>query len=133
MSFSGFLIKAGTYEIPLSFMRYETYQIGYHGQDLDSYRDANGVLHRNALSHRIGKIEFNTPLMTMAEFQEVWSKVKAKYINATEKSISLTFYVPELDDYVTQTMYVPDIEFTIRNIDGNTVNIGETRIAFIAY
>ena len=133
MAFSGYLIKVDNYTVPLSFMRYESYKIGYHSQDLDSYRDANGVLHRNALAHRVGKIEFNVPMMTMDKFQDVWSKVRAKYLNATEKSANVTYYIPETDSYETQKMYVPDIEFSIRNIDGNTINLNETRIAFIGY
>jgi len=133
MAFSGYLIKVDNYTVPLSFMKYESYQIGYHSQDLDSYRDANGVLHRNALAHRVGKIEFNVPMMTMDKFQNVWSKVRAKYLNTTEKCANVTYYIPETDSYETQKMYVPDIEFSIRNIDGNTINLNETRIAFIGY
>ena len=112
MAFSGYLIKVDNYTVPLSFMRYESYKIGYHSQDLDSYRNANGVLNRNALAHRVGKIEFNVPMMTMAEFQDVWSKVTAKYLNAIEKCANVTYYVPETDSYETQKMYVPLFDFS---------------------
>lgn len=133
MAFSGYLLKVGDYTVPLSFMRYDTYQVGYHGQDLDSYRDANGELHRTALTHRVGKIEFNTPMMTQTQFQSVWANVKAKYTNEVEKRANVTWYDVENDTYHTQAMYVPDITPQIRNVDGNTINLNEVRIAFIAY
>ena len=133
MAFNGYLIKVGTYTVPLSFMRYESYNITHSTLDLDSYRNANGVLSRNALAHKVDKIEFNVPMMTMKEFQNVWANVVSHYSNATEKKINVNYYVPEIDDYVTADMYVPDIPFSIRNIDGNTINLNETRIAFIGY
>ena len=139
MSFSGYLIKVGgagnTYTIPLKFMRYETYQVTYNTQDLDSYRDADGVLHRNALTHKVGKIEFNTPTISNSEMETLLSNIRAKFINAQEKRILVTFYNPDSDAYITQEMYMPDISFKIRNVDenANTLNYSETRIAFIGY
>ena len=142
MAFSGYLIKvikgADTYIVPLSFMRYESYNIGYHSQDLDSYRNADGVLVRNALAHRVPKIEFNVPMMTMDKFQEVWSVIRNMYLDnldhkKREKALHIEYYVFETDSYKEADVYVPDIQFSARNIDGNTINLNETRIAFIGY
>ena len=133
MAFNGYLIKVGTYTVPLSFMRYESYNITHSTLDLDSYRNANGVLSRNALAHKVDKIEFNVPMMTLEQFHSVWDNVVNEYTNATEKKIPVNYFVPETNSYVTANMYVPDIQFTIRNIDGNTINLNETRISFIGY
>lgn len=135
MAFSGYLVKVGTYKIPLSYMRYESYQITYYTQDLDSYRDSDGVLHRNALQHKIGKLEFNTPIMNNTDFSTLMSSLKAQMSDPTEKKASVTFYVPEDDAYVTQDMYIPDVVTKIRNVDegSNTISYQETRIAFIGY
>ena len=139
MAFSGYLMKVGSgqteFTIPLSLMRYETYQITWQTLDLDSYRDSDGVLHRNALTHKVGKIEFNTPLITNTDVKTLMDGITGAYVNATEKKLLATFYVPETDSYVSQYMYVPDIDFTIRNVDtvNNVINYGETRIAFIGY
>ena len=135
MAFSGYLVKVGTYEIPLSYMRYESYQITYYTQDLDSYRDSDGVLHRNALQHKVGKLEFNTPIMSSSDFSTLMSSLKAQMSDPTEKKASVKFYVPEDDAYVTQDMYIPDVVTKIRNVDGasNTISYQETRIAFIGY
>lgn len=135
MAFSGYLVKVGTYEIPLSYMRYESYQITYYTQDLNSYRDSDGVLHRNALAHKVGKLEFNTPIMSNTDFSTLMSSLKAQMSDPTEKKASVTFYVPEDDAYVTQDMYIPDVVTKIRNVDegSNTISYQETRIAFIGY
>lgn len=135
MAFSGYLVKVGTYEIPLSYMRYESYQITYYTQDLDSYRDSDGVLHRNALQHKVGKLEFNTPIMSNSVFSTFMSSLQGQMSDPTEKKVSVKFYVPEDDAYVTQDMYIPDVVTKIRNVDdvNNTISYQETRIAFIGY
>lgn len=134
MSYSGFLIKVGSFEIPLSWMRAETYSVALHGQDLDSYRDADGLLHRQALEYVVPKVEFNTPAMKkQKEFAGFMANIRANYINATEKRVSATVYIPEIDDYVTQDMYVPDITPSIYFANGNDIWYNEIRIAFIGY
>lgn len=134
MSYSGFLIKVGSFEIPLSWMRAETYSVALHGQDLDSYRDADGLLHRQALEYVVPKVEFNIPAMKkQKEFAEFMANIRANYINATEKRVSATVYIPEIDDYVTQDMYVPDITPSVYFANGNDIWYNEIRIAFIGY
>lgn len=139
MAYAGYLIKIGSgnnaYIIPLKYMRYESYQITYYTQDLDSYRDADGILHRNALQHKVGKIEFNTPLMNNTEMETLLSNIRSRYIDANEKKILVTFFVPESNLYIAQDMYVPDIVTKIRNVDEahGIINYQETRIAFIGY
>lgn len=142
MSFSGFLIKLGSgndaYTIPLKYMRAETYQITYSTLDLDSWRDSNGLLNRKALEHHVAKIEFNVPMMNNVQIKPLIDGIRAFYQNTSapnQKKVSVTFYNPETDSYLTQNMYVPDIQFTIRNVDetNNIINYNETRIAFIGY
>ena len=135
MAIGNYLIMVGSYKIPLEYMRQETYQITYSTLDLDSYRDANGVLHRNALSHKVSKIEFNVPMMSMSKLQTLIKNITDNYVNATEKKVLVTYYNIETDSYLSQNMYVPDIPFTIRNADlaNGIVNMNETRIAFIGY
>ena len=134
MAYSGFLIKVGNFEIPLSWMRAETYSVGLHGQDLDSYRDADGILHRQALENVVPKVDFNTPSMKKrAEFAEFMGNIRANYTNATEKKVLATVYIPEIDDYVTQDMYVPDITPSIYLANDKDIWYNEIRIAFIGY
>lgn len=134
MAYSGFLVKVGEYTIPLKFMAAESYSVGYHGQDLDSYRDADGDLHRTALQNFVPKIEFQTPaLLTNTEVKELMNGISSNYINATEKKVSATVYIPESDSYVTQNMYVPDIDFNIYYADSKVIKFNSLRIALIGY
>lgn len=134
MAYSGFLIKVGDYTIPHNWIRAETYSVTKNGQDLDSYRDANGVLHREALEHWVAKAEFETPpLKTNTEVAHFMSSISSQYINAVEKKAIVTLYIPEMDEYVTQEMYVPDIQFPIYLADENIVKFNQFRVAFIGY
>ncbi len=134
MAYQGYLLKVGNTKIPHSYMRAETYKALLSTNDLDSFRDANGKLHRNALEHKVGKVEFETPpLLTDTEMAQFLNYFQSNYIDAVEKNLYVEFYVPELDDYLTQKMYVPDINFTLYFADEEKVQYNQTRIALIAY
>lgn len=134
MAYKGYLIKVGEYKIPHSWIRAETYSVLRSGQDLDSYRDADGELHRTALEHFLGKVEFETPpLRTDEEVHTFMNNIRNEYISQTEKSANVEFYVPELGVYKTQKMYMPDITFTIYYADDKVIKYNPFRLAFIAY
>lgn len=138
MAYSGYLVKVGTgssqYTIPLSFIKAESYQAEHLVQDMDSYRDANGVLHRNALTHVPDKCEFEcVPLLTNTEMNAVLSAIRSRFDVPLERKLSVTMYVPELNDYVTQDMYMPDPQFTIYYADNNEIKYNSVRFAFIGY
>ena len=134
MAYQGYLIKVGSYTIPLNMIAYDTYKVLMSTQDLDSYRDADGVLHRNALSHKAYKVEFETKnMLTNAQFATLMSNIRANYIDANEKKVSAMFYVPEIDDYVTAYMYVPDITPQINTVINNVIKYDQIRLAFIGY
>ena len=136
MGFNGYLLKVGNYEIDgYKYINYADYNVTWNSQDLDSYRDANGVLHRNALSHRVAKVEFELREgLTNDEVATFMGNISSNYTNATERKASVTVFVPELNDYVTQDMYMSDPQFKIRRIDrNNVIKYEKTRIAFIGY
>lgn len=138
MAYAGYLVKVGPsndlYEIPLSILRAETYTVFKSVTDLDSYVDGNGELHRNALSHIANKVEFETiPLMTNTEFASLMSNLYNRMSNTLERKLSVTLYIPEIDDYVTQDMYMPDIKPTLYYADQNKIQYNQIRLAFIGY
>lgn len=136
MAYSGFLIKVGDYIIPANkYVKADSYSVYRNIQDLDSYRDANGVLHRNVLSHVANKVEFETPAMlTNVEFASLMKNIQRNYISSFEERKALvTLYIPEIDDYVTQEMYMPDVKPTIYGTYGGIVRYNAVRIAFIGY
>lgn len=134
MAYAGYLIKVGTYTIPLSIMRAETYTVFMSITDLDSYVDANGYLHRNALDHIANKVEFETiPLMDNTQFSSLMANLYSQMTETKERKASVTCYIPEIDDYVTQDMYMPDIKPTLYYADDSKIQYNQVRLAFIGY
>lgn len=134
MAYQGYLLKIGNYEIPHSVIRSETYQAYRNGQDLDSFRNADGKLNRTALEHFVIKVEFETvPLLTDKQFGDFMAGISSNYTNVTEKKAMATAFIPELNDYMTQEVYVPDIKPTIYYAGKDKVQYNQIRLAFIGY
>lgn len=135
MAYQGYLIKVGDYIISgKDFIRADSYNATLIVQDLDSYRDMEGVLHRTALNHRVNKIEFETrAMLTDTQMEELLSNIRNNYINANERKVSATVYVPELNEYMTQDMYLADLQFSMYGVFNNVIRYNPVRFAFIAY
>lgn len=135
MAYEGWLIKVGDYTIPEDkYMKADGYSVTRNVQDLDSYRDAFGVLHRTALEHAPLKVEFETPAMlTDRDFQSLMSRIRKNYTVESERKVRATVYVPELGRYVTQDMYMPDITTSVLWICRGVIHYNPIRIAFIGY
>lgn len=134
MAYSGFLIKIGNYEFPRKYIQAQSYVVGRYGQDLDSTRDADGNLQRNALDNFLPKVEFTTiPMLTNTEFASIMAKISENYVDAIEKKALATIYIPETDSYMTQYVYVPDIVPTMYYADDKIIKYNPIRFAFIGY
>lgn len=132
MSFNGqWLIKVGTFVIPLSIMKYGSYKIApAQRQDNGSYVDADGYLHRNPMPHTRSKIEFETIYMSPDQMEDLMAHITAQYTNGLEKKVHLTYYEPEYGNYVEGDFYLPATEeytWLTKRIHDNH------RIAFIEY
>jgi hypothetical protein len=136
MAYAGYLLKIGDYTLPFKFIKAESYSPYISVADLDSYRDADGILHRNALPDRSTKVEWETPAMLdNDEFGELMANIYAEFTNTNERRATVTMFVPELNGYVTQDMYMPDIKPTIywHNKKTGKLQYNAIRLAFIGY
>lgn len=134
MAYSTFLFKIGTYEFPRSLIKAESYSVYKSVTDLDSYVDANGELHRNALEHLAYKVEFETvPMLTNTQFSALMSDIYGQFTNQLERKALCTLYIPEIDDYVTCDMYMPDIKPQMYFADNSKIQYQSVRFAFISY
>ena len=138
MAYAGYLVKVGGaqsgYSIPLSFIKADSYKVTKLIQDLDSYRDTNGVLHRNALTHVAYKVDFEcVPMLTNTEICAVVGQIEAKFSVAPERRASVSIYVPETDSYIEQDMYMPDPEYQMYYADTSYIQYSSVRFAFIGY
>lgn len=131
MAFQGYYIKVGNYTIPLTFMKLESYKSAPNQrQDLDSYRDANGYLHRNVLSHTATKLEFETPYLTFKDMRTLIQNIRANYTDDLARTVELTYYDEETDSYKTGTFYMPG---TVEYNWYNKEIYAPSRFAFIEY
>lgn len=144
MSFSGYLIKVKkvvnnttTYtEIPLTYMRAETYSVTPDQRmEWSAERDINGVLHRVTVDNRPPKIEFETPLMTNKQIKALNTIITDGYTDVAQRKLTIKYYDPSSDSYKEHDVYVPDVEYPIRNVDAtnNVINYEQIRYAFIGY
>ena len=135
MAFNGYLLQVGSYQITGErFINEKSYKATLNIQDLDSYRDANGVLHRNALDHVPAKIEINTREgLNNFEWAEFMGNIRSNFTVAKERKAIVTAFIPELNDYITQEMYIPDPEVSIDIIQLNIIKYQSIRLAFIGY
>lgn len=134
MGYQGYLIRVGSYTLPLDKIMFNTYQITRSGQDLDSLRSESGRLFRNALDNFVPKVEFELiPNLTNTELEDILSNIRASYTNVTEQKSVASIFVPMINDYVTQEVYLPDVTFSIYYADSNMLQYDKVRIAFIGY
>lgn len=123
MAYAGYLIKVGNYTIPTECIALESYKITANiRQDLDPFRDNNGVLTRNVVPNQPSKIEIKTPYMYGRAMRSMIDNIRANYTNANEKKASVTFYDPDTDTYKTQDMYCPDFNFELYQVNHNDYN-----------
>lgn len=135
MAYSGFLFKVGNYVISgKEFISADGISITRNVQDVDSYRDADGILHREALEHSPIKVEFSTRnMLTDAKMQELLSNIRSNYTNAAERKVLATVYVPELGDYKTCEMYMSTPTPEIYGVMRGVIYYKPMRLAFVEY
>ena len=140
MAFTGYLIKVGEsgheVEIPLKYMRAETYQVTPNQRlEWSAERDVTGVLHRETTPNMPPKIEFNTPLMTNSDINALNTILSTAYSVAAERKLRVTYYDPESDSYKSHYCYMPDVHYEIRMVDATNkvIHYNELRYAFIGY
>ena len=135
MAYSGFLIKVGDYTISgKDYISASSYGVTRNVQDVESYRDANGILHREALEHAPIKVEFETRnMLTDEQMQILLSNIRRNYTNEKERKVIATVYVPELGDYKTCEMYMATPTPEIYGIMKGVIYYKAMRLAFIEY
>ena len=136
MAYAGYLMRIGDFDITgARCIQFASYEVTRKVQDLDPYRDANGVLHRNTLQNVPLTVQFDLmPGLTNTELGEFLGGIQRNYINALERKVLATVYVPELDDYITQEMYMAEPAIKIRSITkDNVINYEAVQIKFVGY
>jgi len=146
MGYQGYLLKVAStstsndwFTIPHNFIKERSYKGTYSTMDLNSTRNANAVLDRNVVEHKVPHCVMTIKPLNddkLATLFGVSGGITTRYADAKEKSIYCKMWVPELNDYVTVLCYVPDIDFTIKkvvNTSPYSVDYDEFELEFIGY
>lgn len=133
MAYSGWLVKVGDYIIDAKrFIKADSYSVYVNMQDVDPWTDANGYVHRTAVELKAMKIEFETPAMlTNKDLTEFMRNIQANYTVPRARQFLLTAYIPEYDDYMTQTAYLADFTPQIYSNANGVIKYNPIRFAFI--
>ena len=137
MAFSGYLIKLGGNSgdnLHMELIAAES-SSDTPDQRLESKaaRAATGVLYRSTCSHKATKIEIETVPMTNKDLTGLMSLIASHFSDANQRKLNLQYYDNETDNYNTGTFYMPDIQYKILRVDGNTIYYDSIRLAFIEY
>lgn len=133
MAYSGWLVKVGDYIIDAKkYIKADSYSAYVNMQDLEPWTDANGFLHREAVELKVAKIEFETPAMlTNITFSELMRNIQANYTVPKARQFLLTAYIPECDEYVTQTAYLADFQPTIYSNANGVIKYNSIKFSLI--
>lgn len=135
MVFEGFLMKAFETTFPHKYIQISTYQTTpSQRQDLDSYQDSKGNLHRTVVPHDRSKIVFKTmDNLKLAEKQEIQAFFNGAMTNARERKIILTYWNDEDNMYKMGSFYIPDVTYPIKRIMGNDIVYDSVEYHLIEY
>lgn len=121
MGYQGWLIRVARtpsdkegefYNIPIKYIKAESYSAYVNMQDVDTWTDANGYQHRDAVELKAAKVEFETKaLMTNITFSDLIKNISAQYNVPKARQFYMQAYIPEYDDYSEWQMgYLADFQ-----------------------
>lgn len=116
-------------------IRAESYNIIPNArQDLDSYRDADGVLHRTALSHTATIIEFDVKRLKEDDMRALMSSITGSYINFNERDAQCTYFDPETGAMKVGHFYLDsNLSFSLYAVWNGEKIYNETHFKFVEY
>lgn len=121
--------------IPNKYISIQSYVSTPHQrQDLDSFQDNEGHLHRNTLEHTRSKVEFNTPIMLEDDLATLDALISSAFTVPKERKLTIRFYCFDTHSYDEAVCYIPDITYTplLIRADGKVL-MDKVRLAFIEY
>lgn len=133
--YNGYLVKVNGTVFPMKYIAEKSYIVHPDQRlDLDSERDATGVLHRSVVGHMPNKIEFTTLSLNNSEVAEI-TRITGLGPSNRSRDVTLELYNPETDGYETARCYIPNLDYTIDWIDneGKIIHYSPIRYAFIEY
>lgn len=120
-NFQGWLIKFGNVQLPNSFLLAEGWESTPNQRiEIDAYRDANMLLHRETSSNFKTKLKLNIREMNLTEriaFDNVIGLATLTVNDKKQRKVSLTYWNDETLEYSTGVFYISDTTYTVCHVD----------------
>lgn len=134
VAYKGFLLKIKNIEFPMKYIVSGTYKSNDNQRtELKATRNASNLLIRQTSPNFKTKIEFETPVMYLDEYEEVRNILNQGIINSRERKIQITYWNSEELKYKDAICYMPNIEYSPKNQVNGQLIYAPMRLAFIEY
>ena len=137
-NFAGYLLKATATnkEFPLKYMLYESYESTPNArEELKAYRDDNTRnLTRITAQGKKSTFSFKTrKYLHLAEKMEIQKFFTDSETDPNQRTIQLTYWNEEDNDYKTSYFYRPNMKFKIYKISNDDIIYDEMSFELIEY
>ena len=138
-NFDGWLLKFGSVQLPNSFLLIDGYEDTPNQRlELDAFRDASALLHRETSQNTKTKLSMKLKGMTLEErmaFDNVIGLASLPTIDKLQRRVNVTYWNDETLSYQTGVFYMPDITWVIHNIDeeSKTYDYNPVSLTLIEY
>ena len=120
-NFKGWLIKFGEVQLPNSFLLADGWESTPNQRlEIDAYRDANTLLHRETAEKFKTKLKLNIKEMTLEEriaFNNVIGLATLSVNDRKQRKVAVNYWNDETLDYSYGEFYIADTTYVIHNIE----------------
>ena len=134
-NFKGYLLKFGDTILPNKFLKADSYSATPNQRtELEAYRDDyTQVLYRVTSEGLKTKIEANVPPMWLEKKIEFQNYIANGLVDSLQRKYEVTYWNDETNDYETGYFYIPDTQYSIYMIKGNTMLYNGFKLTLIEY
>lgn len=126
-NFQGWLIKFGDVQLPNSFLLADGWEDTPNQRiEVDAYRDANVLLHRETAENFKTKLKLNIREMSLEEriaFDNVIGLASLPITDKKQRRVCVTYWNDETLTYETGIFYMPDTTYVIHKVDEDNKDI----------
>lgn len=119
--YSGWLIKFGDVVLPNSFLLADGWESTPNQRvEIDAYRDANVLLHRETSANFKTKIKLNIRETTLTEREALNNVINLAALPSEDRKqrrVMVTYWNDETLDYATGIFYISDTTYTMHKTD----------------
>ena len=130
-NYGGYLLRFGsTGVIPREFFT-DYKSVPNHRMESYAERDQNGDFHRATMPHFKTSIRFTLRMLTLDD--KITLQTLMGYSSSDQRRVQVTYWNDETNEYKTSWFYLPDIEWSVKDFDAQTIYYNPTTVELIEY